>query len=283
MSSLSRQVSAGMTRDAVLALLREAARVEASEIHFKVPCQPMMRTSGKLHAIVDRALTARDTMDVAMALASLAQIEVAFTGGEERDFSFGVPGLGRFRVSAYRQRGTLAVVVQVLRLKPPRLEDLHVAPDLVETVLGRPGLHLVAGRDRGSLLHALVGAYNLTTRGHLVLLEAQIAWLHRDDRAVISHREVGGDVPTFGVGIRQAIKVGADQIVVGDIPDATTADAVLSAAEAGVCILAGVAAPAAGDAVWWITRLFDGVHRVDTDTRLGRELRSTSVCNLPVA
>lgn len=280
MASFDRPSTTGFTRESVTAMLKEAARLNAADIHFKVPSEPMMRVAGHLQPMSSHHLTQRDTIDIAQALAAAAGIEVMLNGREDVEFSFGLASVGRFRVVTYRQRGSTAIAVQRLHLVPPGIESLPVAPD-VENQLGMPGLTLVAGAQRTALLHALVHSYNRRIRGHLVLLESPIAYMHRDDRACIAHREVGQDVTSYASGLRQAVRVGADQIIVGDIADAETADAVLTAAEQGMAVLAGVSAPGHAQARWWMARLFDGTRRTDVETRLAQTLRSIVVCGEP--
>lgn len=262
----------GYGREAVLSILRDAARAEATEVHFKVPLQPMLRVGGDLRPLSRDPVTARDTMDILLALAGAADLEIVLAGTRDFEFSFGLQGVGRFRVLAFRQRGSFAIVVQRLAIAAPTLIGLGFGLE-ASHVLNTPGLTLLVGPQRHQLLHALVGAYNVSHRGHLVLLESPIMYLHRDDRAAITHREVGQDVVDFSTGLRQAVRSGADQIVLGDIPDIQTAEAMLTAAELDHCVIAAVAAPGEAEARQAITRLFSGENRPDVHLRLGRVLR----------
>lgn len=264
-------VQRAFNRDSVLALLQEAARADATDLHFKVPCPPMMRVGGTLRRLGDLVLTAHDTLDVAMSLANLAGIEIVLR--DEVEFAFGIPKLGRFRANIYRQRGSHAVVLHRVRIHPPSLEELGAPPALID-VLARPGLTLVAGPNQTGLLHALVRSYNAIMSGHLVLVESPITFLHRDDRAVISHREVGQDTIDFPTAIRRAVRAAADQLVVGDVPDPNTAEALLDAAESGLCVLVAVRAPGVEVAPEWFLRQFAGDRHEEASGRLKRVLRT---------
>lgn len=277
MPSFERPGTTGFTRENVISMLKEAAQAHATDIHFKVPSEPMMRVGGHLKPLSDVHLTQRDTIDIVQSLAAAAGIEVMLSGKEDVEFSFGLAHVGRFRVLCYRQRGSTAIAIQRLQLTPPAIASLPVAP-AVANYLGLPGLTLIVGVQRTALLHALVQSYNTRVRGHLVLLESPIAYMHRDDQASIAHREVGQDVVSYASGIRQAVRVGADQIVIGDIADAETADAALTAAEQGFAVLAGASAPGHAQARWWIARLFEGTRRTDVETRLAQTLRAIVVC-----
>lgn len=257
------------TRESVLAMLQEAARADATDLHFKVPCTPRMRVGGILLPLGDLVLTARDTLDVAMSLASIAGIELVMR--DEVEFAFGVPRVGRFRANVYRQRGSHAIVLHRVRVQPPSLAEIGAPPDTAD-VLGRSGLTLVAGRNVIDTVHALVRAYNTTFIGHLVLIESPIGYLHRDERAVISHREVGQDTPDFPTAIRRASRAAADQIVVASVADAATAEAILEAAEAGIPVIAAVRCVDRQEASHWFLRNYSGEHRVDATARLSSVL-----------
>ena len=260
------------TRESVLAVLQDAARLDATDLHFKVPCTPKMRVGGVLRQHGDFVLTGSDTLDIAMSLASLAGIEVVLR--DEVEFAFGVPHVGRFRANVYRQRGSHAIILHRVRVQAPSLAELN-APEGAEDALGRAGLTLVGGPQRTEFVHALVRSYNSRFNGHLVLIETPIAFLHRDERAVLSHREVGQDTPDFPTAIHRAARAAADQIVVADVPDVATAEALLEAAESGLAVLAAVRAVDPKDTEAWFLRHYSGDRRSEAATRLARVLHAT--------
>lgn len=263
-----------LTRDRILEILKDGSKRQATEIHFKAPKPPQYRVGGTLMPIKGPGLTPEDTVDLIRNLAALAQREILFGQVLEETFSFGVSGLGRYRVSMYRQRGTIAAVIHPVPLSTPTLSDLGL-DQRVSPVISRPGLVLVCGgQRRGQLLAALVTELNATMRGHIVFLEEPLTALHRDGMAAISHREVGNDVSSFECGIRLALRQEADVIAVSRVETAEVAHAVLSAAEEGRIVLACVNAPSVSEASWWITRLFTGEQRADTEIRLHRQLNA---------
>jgi twitching motility protein PilT len=248
-------------------ILNAAAQAEANEICFKVPNRPLFRIDGALVPTNESPLTPGDTQELALTIARLARIELPIASLYQREFSFGVHGIGRFRASVFRQRGTLALVVQLIRLNPPSLTDLDLDPH-VETLVGRRGLFLLAGAKRKEALAALINGYNGLNRGHVVVLERSLSYLYRDGMASISHREVGHDVEDYASGIKQATSMGTDVLAVVDIENPSTIDSVLMAAESEIPVIVTVSAPDADSAVWWLTRRFYGQHREDIEVRI---------------
>lgn len=271
-----------MSRDSMLRLLKECTEQGATEVHFKVPNRPLLRMgNGALVPSNNLGALGPDDVKAAIAaLGSLASIELALARTTDDEFSFGVNGLGRFRVFVYKQRGTPGVVVRRVGTSVPSLEAVGLSASVEEHV-GRPGILLVAGQERTRVLHALVQGYNARERGNVVIVESPLTCLHRDAMAAISHREVGTDVPDFPTAIGQALRIGTDLLALGEIADAATAEAALTAAEKRTPVLAAVAAPTAGDAPWWIARLFTGQQREDVERRLDRLLLGTVVANAP--
>lgn len=266
-----------LNRDAIVKLLRAAADKGATEIHFKVPSRPLLRVEGALTPTELPSLTPRDAQEVVFALCSLAQKELAVANITDESFSFGLNGVGRFRAYVYRQRGSLSAIVQRVNTQSPALYELGV-DDKVETMVGKTGLLLLCGDNRHALLGALISSYNARIRGHAVVLEAPLNYLYRDAVATIAQREVGVDVPTYATGIRQAIRIGADLLCIGEIEEPETADAVLAAAEWGIPVIATVSAPDVTQAEWWISRMFRGEQRSDTEKRIKDQLNAIVSC-----
>ena len=262
-----------LNRDAVVKLLKEAAKAGATEVHFKVPSRPLMRVDNALTQTSLPPVTPRDAQEAVFALCSLAQKELPVATITDEAFSFGLHGVGRFRAYIYRQRGSLSAIVQRVNTNPPALYEIGVDAT-VETHVGKSGLFLLCGEERQALLGALISGYNARDRGHAVVLESPLNYLYRDAVATIAQREVGTDVPDFRTGIRQAKRVGADLLVIGEIDDADTADAVLTACENGMSVISTVAAPVTDDALWWVERLFTGENRVDVQRRLKRQVKA---------
>jgi twitching motility protein PilT len=264
--------SLGFSREGTVALLREAARIGASEVLLKVPKEPLFRVGGSLNPARPEPLTPKDTLECVMSLASLAQVELAMTGCIDHEFSFGLDKVGRFRVAVFKQRGTVGASVHRIVCKPPDLEQLGL-PAGAESALSTPGLTLVTGSRGRDAIHAMLARFNAHTSAHVVLLESPVLYLHRDELAAIAHREVGSDVKDFASGIRMAIRSHADALVLGEIPDEATAEAALLAAEHGLAVVAVIGAHGLEDAPRWWGRLYDNpLRRADAMGRYDKNV-----------
>jgi twitching motility protein PilT len=262
--------------DRIRSLLEEAAVRHATEIYLKVPNRPNLRINGRLVPTTEWALNPQSSRNSMQALCDLARIELPLGTINQREFSFGLSGLGRFHVNLYRQRGSLAAVIQRVGTRVLSLSEVGI-PISIEQSVGQPGLMIVAGKERQAGLAALVHSYNASRRGYVVLLERPLTFLHRDAMAIIAHREVCSDVPTFADGIAHAVSMSANLLAIGDIEDVATAKAALIAAERGVPTIASVAATDVEHAMWWITRLFQQSERADLSERLARVVHQTLV------
>ncbi len=261
----------GFTRDAVVGMLRDIDQKGSSELHFKAPSPPLYRAGGALRPLSNRPLTRQDVMDVAQVVAGLAERELPAAHLSDAELAFGIPQIGRFRAQLYRQRGLLSILIRRVQAQPPTLAEVG-APSALRSDLGQPGLTILAGKRAVSWLHAAVDEYNKNTTGFVVLAERPLAWLHRDDKAAIAHREVGLDVPDFAIAIESGRSLGADLVAIGDVPDLKTAEAALVAAEGGAGMLVALPAPEGALAREWFLRSFIGQARDDAAARFDRVL-----------
>lgn len=268
--SAVRPISAPLTtRDGLTALLTLAAERGATEVHLKVPNAPVMRVRGSLVPAGSVVLAPQDTASILDHLVVMSGI--AMTGRPASiEFAFGIAKVGRFHAFVYRQRGTYAIVIRRMELEAPTLAALGLDPHLE---VG-PGLSLMVGAHRAAGMHAAVSGWNSRRNGHVLVLESPLQFLHRDNRAFISQREVGHEVVDYPTGVREAIRMGSDLLCVGDVPDRATADAVLDAAERDLPVLVCLAAHRVEEAPWWLARLYEGRHRDDAEQRIANVLRA---------
>jgi twitching motility protein PilT len=257
-----------LDRDGMLALLRQARDTGSTDLHLKVPGRPAMRVDGSLVPVAGERLNPADTRKAVQALMALASLEFPLSQLMEREFAFGVRGVGRFRACVFRQRGSLSVVVHRMATEVPSLARLGLPEELGEL----SGMTLVAGNRRRELLAALVDHQNGHLAGHIVLLEDSLEYLHRDRRASISQREVGIDTESWATGIRSGLRQDPDLLVLGELPDERTAAAALAAAEAGHTLLAAVPGSGPAEAIAWVQRLFGPEREVEISARLGEVL-----------
>ena len=246
-------------RDSIIRLLREARDAGATDVHLKVPGRPCLRVGRDLVPTSHPKLLPDDTHRAAGVLMSLAGVEIPLARSREAEFAFGIGGVGRFRVHIFRQRGSIGILVHRMAGTVPHLDDLG-APSTWLDLIGAPGLVLCSGALRRDLLAAMVHGYNHSRRGHVVVIEEMMEYLHSDQTASISQREVGIDTDDWVSGLRSAVRQDPDVVVLGDLPDMGVAELALRASESGQTILAGVPAPDPSRAVPWFCSLF-GRHR----------------------
>jgi twitching motility protein PilT len=221
-------------------LLSKAVSAKASDVHLKVGQPPGARIRGDIIYFKTERITPDDTEAVARIvlagspkLANLAEVN-------EHDGSYSAPGIGRFRVNVYRQRGTLAVVMRHISAEIPELQELGlpwVARDLVEKPFGLVLLVGGTGSGKSTSIAAMIGHLNKTQALHVVTIEDPLEFLHKDGTCSISQREVGLDTTSFATALRAALRQDPDVIFLGEIRDEETIEISLKAAETGHLLL----------------------------------------------
>ena len=207
-----------------------------SDLHVKVPSPPMIRVDGELTPIPDtEPLKAADTEHALRQIAEETTLE-EFDQVGEADFSYQVPGLSRFRVNAFRQRGSVAIVCRAIPFQVRTIEDLGL-PEVIRTLADEQrGIVLVTGTTgsgKSTTLAAMVDHINSTRSRNIITLEDPIEYLHRDKRSIISQREVGMDTESFARAMRRVMRQDPDVILIGEMRDEETVRTALSAAETG--------------------------------------------------
>lgn len=237
-------------------LLRQAADAGASDIHLTVEAPPLLRINGRLTRWDAPVITRFSIKALLEPLLSEPQREALERFGQV-DFSHSLPGIGRFRVNLYRQRGSLAAALRVIPTGVPSLEELGLPSILGELALRAAGLIVVtgpAGSGRSTTLAAMVDHINRHRCCHVVTLEDPIEYLHRHQESIVNQREIGMDVPTLPRALRAVLRQDPDVIMIGDLLSAEVISAALEGAETGRLVMAGLNTP---DAVETIRRLID--------------------------
>ncbi len=224
-------------------LLKSAANYRASDLHIKVGNPPVLRVDGKLHSLPEtRRVTQEDVMGMAFSVMNDAQKE-RFKRSNELDIAYSVPGLGRFRVNIFMQRGTIGMVFRLIPVKIHSIDELNL-PEVLEKLSIQPrGLILVTGTTgsgKSTTLAAMLDHINKNRTAHVVTVEDPIEFLHRDEKSMINQREVGSDTLSFGSALRSALRQDPDVILVGEMRDFETIETALIAAETGHLVLSTV-------------------------------------------
>src|SRR5579884_270546 len=226
--------------------LRYVVENEGSDLHVKVPARPMARFRGQLEPLPQYAdsLTPAETERVLrQMLAEHSDKMAAFDSDNEIDFSYTVPDLARFRVNAFRQRGSVSIVARVIPFTVKTVNELG-RPSVLETIADEErGLILLTGTTgsgKSTTLAAIIDHINETRKAHIVTIEDPIEYLHKDRNPIINQREVGMDTASFGRAMRRVLRQDPDVILIGEMRDEETVRTALSAAETGHLVLSTV-------------------------------------------
>ena len=216
-------------------VLQEMVRRNASDLHLKVGRPPTIRIDGELEALDQAPLKPEDLKSLAEQLMTARQVK-QFAEEKECDFAIGVPGIGRFRVNVYQQRGSLCYAMRAIPYQARTIGELNLPPVLEEIALKPRGLVLVTGvtgSGKSTALAAMVQHINENRRANVISIEDPIEFLHRDINCHVNQREIGIDTATFGQALRRVLRQDPDVILIGEIRDLETLDTALKAADTG--------------------------------------------------
>jgi twitching motility protein PilT len=216
-------------------VLEEMIRRKASDLHLKVGRPPMVRLFGDLVELDFPPFRAEDANRCADQLLAPNQRE-QFAERHELDFAVGIQGLGRFRGNIFHQRGTLSFAFRAIPFEIPSLRDLQLPPVLEQIALYPRGLVLVTGitgSGKSTTLAAILRFINEHRAVNVVTIEDPIEFLHRDNKSLISQREVGTDTLSFHEALRHVVRQDPDVIMLGEIRDLVSMDTALKAANTG--------------------------------------------------
>ncbi len=187
-----------------------------------------------------------------------------FEENYEVDLAYAVPGLGRFRVSVYRQRGTVAMVFRSIAFVIPTLEGLNLPPVMQKICKEERGLILVTGTTgsgKSSTLAAMIDCINSQRTCNIITIEDPVEFLHRDNKSIISQREVGTDTPTFSAALKGALRQDPDVILVGEMRDYETIETAMTAAETGHLVMSTLHTMDAAETINRIIGVFPPYHQ----------------------
>ncbi|MEO0294066.1 MAG: PilT/PilU family type 4a pilus ATPase [candidate division WOR-3 bacterium] len=216
-------------------LLKKMIEVEASDLHLKVGIPPILRINGELVPMEMNKLTKEDLRIIASSLMTKKQQE-AFLREKEADFGIGIPGISRFRVNIYVQRGSIALAIRPISREIKTIEELNLPPVLNELASLPRGLILVTGTTgsgKSTTLASMIDQINKSKRKHIITIEDPIEYLLIDKKSIISQREIGTDTKSFANSLKYILRQDPDIIMIGEIRDAETMETALKAADTG--------------------------------------------------
>ena len=213
---------------------------KASDLFFTSNAPVKIKIEGQIYPINKQVLTPQMVRQAALALMNAEQRE-QFARELELDFALSEPGLGRFRVNVFMQRGFPAVVLRYITAEMPRLETLGIPEAATDLVLHKRGLVLVvgaAGSGKSTTLAAMINLRNETCSDHILTIEDPIEFLHTNKRSIVNQREVGLDTKSFAHALRGALRAAPDVILVGEIRDRESMEAAIHLGGTGHLVLA---------------------------------------------
>ncbi len=220
-------------------LLRFAIQQRASDLHITADLPPEIRVDGRLRSLNFDPLPPGECQRLVFGILTDRQI-AEFETRRELDLSYGVSGLGRFRVNVYRQRGSVGAALRVIASTIPSFEELRVPPILRQLAERTSGLVLVTGPTgcgKSTTQATMIDHVNRTRECHIITLEDPIEYLHKHRRSMVNQREVGSDTNDFASALRSVLREDPDVVLVGEMRDLETISAALTIAETGHLVL----------------------------------------------
>jgi twitching motility protein PilT len=224
----------------MIEIFKAAIENGASDIHVKSGDMVRARIHGKLVPITEQRLSQDQVKELAMKLIPRERDRERIDELFDLDCSWGLPGLGRFRVNILRQRGSFMIVMRTIPIDVPTFEDLRLPEVLSSIAEVERGLVLVTGitgSGKSSTQAAMVQHINKSYQKHIVTLENPIEFLHRDIKGSVTQRDIGTDTDSFMTGLRAALRQDPDVILIGEMRDTETIDTALKASETGHVVI----------------------------------------------
>ena len=266
------------TAQLITAMLKSNTHV--SDLVFSPGRAPQIEVSGQLVELKYKGLerlSAADTKSIAYDIMGDNEHPLRKLDQDgSADLSYGLPGVGRFRVNIFRQRGSCAIVMRVIPDKIPGFDDLKLPSTLEEIVHIKNGIVLVTGptgSGKSSTLAAVIDKMNMDKAFHILTIEDPIEFLHRHKKATIHQRELHSDTPTFALALRAALRQAPKVILVGEMRDRETIEIALEAAETGHLVLSTLHTIDAAKTVERIIGVFPVADQHSVRTRFGKAFR----------
>lgn len=267
-----------MTTVKIMDLLERAVKDNASDL-FLVAGAPISEKIGDhIEPLFEDRLMPADTERFINVIYMLAERSIdRYNNDGDDDFSLSIASLARFRVNTYKQRGSKAVVIRIINFDIPDPKDIGI-PDLVMTVANtRDGLVLVsgtAGSGKSTTQACIINAINKSRACHIITLEDPIEYLHRNNKAIVSQREIAVDTNDYATALRACLRQAPDVILLGEMRDAETIHTAITAAETGHLVIATLHTKGAANTIDRIVDSFPSAQQEQVRTQLAAALRT---------
>jgi len=257
-------------------IIKAAVERGASDLHIKAGDVFRARINGRLVPLTKQRLTPDQTRAIAFKLIPSEEDRAQLDKLRDFDCSWGMPGVGRFRVNVLRQRSSFMIVMRVIPFAVPSVASLGL-PEVVSTLAdSERGLILVtgvSGSGKTSTVAAIIEHINRTKQKHVVTIENPIEFLHRDLNCSVTQREVGVDTESIAIGLRAALRQDPDVVLIGELRDPETADIAVKAAETGHLVISAMPTPDVPTTIERMVTMFAAEERDIGRVRLSEALR----------
>jgi twitching motility protein PilT len=254
-------------------ILKAAVEGGASDVHLKVDGPIIFRINRRL-IVVDGPVPTEEWMRTVIENIVPRHVKAQVDTLREIDFSYFLPGAGRFRTNCFQQRGQYALAMRYVKTQVPSFDDLGLLPQLKKIAESPRGIVLMAGSTgsgKSTTLAAMIEHINSNSRKHIITLEDPIEFVFEDNQSVIEQREIGLDSGSFELGLKHVLRQDPDVVMIGEMRDATSFGAAMSAADTGHLIFSTLHTTSAGQAVGRILDFF----KPDEREQVRRQLAGT--------
>ena len=248
----------GQAEKFVFDLLRLMIGKKASDMFITAGFPPAMKIDGKMTPISQQVLSAQQAREIARSIMNDKQAS-EFDASSECNFAIGLPGVARFRVNAFVQRGSVGLVFRTIATKIPKFEDLGLPEVLKDIAMTKRGLVIFVGgtgSGKSTSLAAMVGYRNENSYGHIITIEDPVEFVHEHKNCIITQREVGVDTENWHIALKNTLRQAPDVILIGEIRDRETMDYAIAFAETGHLCMATLHANSTNQALDRIINFF---------------------------
>jgi twitching motility protein PilU len=257
-------------------LLRTMVQKNGSDLFITAGAVPSMKVDGAMKPLSNQSLSPQHTQVLVSAIMNDKQ-RSEFEATQECNFAISLPGVSRFRVNAFTQRGSVGVVLRVIRSDIPEFKDLNLPPILKDISMTKRGLVIfvgATGSGKSTSLAAMVGHRNQNSHGHIITIEDPIEFVHNHRNCIVTQREVGVDTDSFETALKNTLRQAPDVILIGEIRDRETMDHAIAFAETGHLCLSTLHANSTNQALDRIINFFPEDRRQQLLMDLSLNLKS---------
>ena len=262
----------------IIEYLKRAVEDRASDVFIIAGGPISMKVDGRIKAVSDERLLPPKTKKLITEIYELAELPMErYLQRGDDDFAFAISGLARFRVNAYRQRGSLAAVVRVVSFNIPDWKKLHIPEEVMKLANTENGMILMtgtAGSGKSTTQACIIDRINRTLDRHIITLEDPIEFLHRNQRSIVSQREIAVDTADYLSGLRGCLRQAPDVILLGEMRDTETIRTTITAAETGHLVIATLHTRGAVNAIDRIIDSFPSSYQAQIRIMLSMVLRT---------